>query len=112
MDRPMIANVVLMMTGTYQSFEAPTPTQSSARAVVTITTTGRVRPVPTRGSRSVMLPRSGSPRPRTTSTMMITRNGSESGMPWRCVASTWSLTQWAVSDCATPMNRPPASAIG
>ena len=86
--------------------------QTTASAASTRTTSGRTRPVPTRGSRSVMLPRSGSPRPRTTSTRMMTRNGTASAMPWRCGAASRSLLQCVASDCATPMKTPPSSAAG
>ena len=74
-----MAKVALTMVGAYQSFDAPRPIQSSDAAERTTTTAGLIRPVPTRGRRSVMLPRRGSPRPRMTRTTMITRNGTASG---------------------------------
>ena len=107
----MIAKVALTTVGAYQSFDAPKAIQNSEAAPAR-TTAGRTRPVPTRGSRSVMLPRSGRPRPRMTRTTMITRNGTASGTPGRCWASRRSVLQCWASDWVTPRKTPPTRASG
>ena len=66
-----------------------------------------VRPVPTSGGRSVASPRNGNARPRTTSTTMMIRNGTDAAQPERSVSGPSRTCRYAISDCRIPMSRPP-----
>ena len=76
----MIPMAAVVVSASTQPLEAST-TKTSAPAVSSTAHDGRTTPVPSSGGFSMASPRSGSARPRTTSTTMITRNGIESAAP-------------------------------
>jgi hypothetical protein len=86
----------------------PSSSTNISTAVITNSTatgTGRIRPLPTRGSRSLTKLRSGMARPRAIRMMMTTRNGTAVDTP------PIGTKRW-ISDCAMPSTSATAKVSG
>ncbi len=86
-ESTMIPNAALVVTASTAVVENTVATSTTPTARTGTRMAGRMRPDPTAGGRSVTSPRRGSDRPRTTSTRMITRNGTDSAQPSRVTTS-------------------------